>query len=232
MQATTWEFANRALIFGLIFSCSFALYALDHQTASALLANWLEPRTGMNAALLLHGLFALAALVLALAALIRTWGSSYLKGAVVYARDVKTELLVAEGPYRRVRNPLYFANVLMAIGLGATMSRSGFVLAVAAMVIFSYRLILREEAELRATHGASYEQYQQAVPRLWPALRPRAASAGGHAQWPAGFKAEYWCWGFAMAVAALAATLSIAWFYIILTASIVVLWLTSRVVRA
>ncbi|HEX2715284.1 MAG TPA: isoprenylcysteine carboxylmethyltransferase family protein, partial [Candidatus Acidoferrales bacterium] len=71
-------------------------------------------------------LFAFAAFLLVVAALIRTWASSYLHAGVVYAAEVKTESLVADGPYRRVRNPLYFANVLMAIGMGALMSRAGF----------------------------------------------------------------------------------------------------------
>ena len=227
MKATHWEFANRALLIGLIFGCGFSLYALDHQNAAAALANWLEARTRVDAGLLVRTQFALAALVLALAALLRTWASSYLRAGVVYATEVKTESLVAAGPYRRVRNPLYLASILLALGMGAVMSRAGFLLAVVAMTLFCYRLILREESELAVTHGAAYQQYRRAVPRLWPALQPRIASAGQPAQWSAGFKAEFWCWGFAAAVAALAATLSVVWFYAILAASIAVLWFTS-----
>ena len=227
MNATSWEFSNRALIFGLIFGCSFALYALDHQAGAAVLANWLGPRLGMNAGLLLRILFVLAALVLALAALIRTWASAYLEAGVVYAAEVKTDSLVASGPYRRVRNPLYFANILLAIGVGAEMSRAGFLLSVAAMVLFCYRLIFREEAGLAASHGAEYERYRRVVPRLWPALVPRTAGAGRSPHWLTGFQAEFWCWGCALAVASLAATLSLIWFYGVLGTSITVLWLTS-----
>ncbi|HTC90846.1 MAG TPA: hypothetical protein VK686_21225 [Bryobacteraceae bacterium] len=49
-----------------------------------------------------------------------------------------------------MRNPLYFANVLMAIGMGALMSRIGFFIVVLAMLLFCYRLILREESALEA----------------------------------------------------------------------------------
>ena len=75
--------------------------------------------------------------MLVLAALIRTWASAYLHAGVVYAPEVKTESLVADGPYRRVRNPFYFANVLIAIGMGAMMSRIGFFVAVVAMLVFA-----------------------------------------------------------------------------------------------
>src|SRR3989442_2400166 len=83
----------------------------------------------MDADLVARLLFAFAAFWLVVAALIRTWASSYLRAAVVYAAEVKTESLVADGPYRQVRNPLYFANVVMAIGMGAMMSPTGFFVA-------------------------------------------------------------------------------------------------------
>jgi protein-S-isoprenylcysteine O-methyltransferase Ste14 len=65
---------------------------------------------------------AVAALVLVVAAFIGTWASSYLQASVVYAAEVKSESLVADGPYRRMRNPLHFANLLMVIAMGALMS--------------------------------------------------------------------------------------------------------------
>src|ERR1700687_4471911 len=114
MEATHWEFRNRALLFGLIFAFSFPLYSLDHQNATAAVANWLGPRLRMNADLVAHALFAVAALLLVGAALIRTWASAYLRAEVVYAAEVKTESLVADGPYRRGRNPLFFVNCFFA----------------------------------------------------------------------------------------------------------------------
>src|SRR6516165_3529764 len=129
VKATNWEFTNRALVFGLIFAFAFPLYALDHQNSTALLANWLGSRLRIAADFLTRVLLAFAAFVLVLAALTRTWASSYLHAKVVYAAEIKTDSLVADGPYRRSRNPLYFANVLMAVGMGALMSRTGFFVA-------------------------------------------------------------------------------------------------------
>jgi len=231
MRGTQWEFKNRALIFGLIFGASFSLYAVDRQNAAAALANGLGARLAMNADLSARLLFSLAALLLVFGALIRTWASAYLHAAVVYAAEVKTEALVADGPYRHVRNPLYFGNVLLALGMGALMSRVGFFLVVIAMTVFGYRLIFREEADLENSQGERYRRYRQAVPRLWPSLSPRTPSAGRNPDWAGGFQAEFWCWGFALSVAVFAITLSVVAFYAILGISLAVFWLSSSLLR-
>ena len=231
MRATNWEFKNRAMVFGLIFGLSFCVYFLDPQNSAAALANWMASRAGMDSNLAARLLFALATCLLVAAALIRTWASSYLHATVVYASEVKTASLVADGPYRHTRNPLYFGNILLAIGMGAMMSRPGFFVAVLAMLLFCYRLIFREESDLQANQGAQYDLYRKAVPRLWPALRPGTASAGRRASWAEGFKAEFWCWGFAMSVAFFAITLNTTAFFIIMAASIAVLWLSTRLIQ-
>src|SRR5580658_9450220 len=232
MQATNWEFTNRALIFGLIFGFAFSVYVIDPQNSTAALANWLGARFHfIDADLAARLLLALATGLLIVAALTRTWASSYLNATVVYAAEVKTASLVADGPYRHVRNPLYFANILLALGLGAMMSRLGFFVAVIAMLVFCYRLILREESDLQASQGEQYRRYRSAVPRLWPSFAPRTASAGRQASWAAGFKAEFWCWGFAIGVAAFAITLNTTAFVVILTASVVLLWLSTLVIQ-
>jgi protein-S-isoprenylcysteine O-methyltransferase Ste14 len=231
MKATDWEFTNRALVFGLIFAISFPLYSLDHQNSAGAFGNWLGPRIGADPDHTARFLFAFAALLLVTAALLRTWTSAYLEAGVVYASTVKTEDLVADGPYRHTRNPLYLANILMAIGMGALMSRIGFVVAVLLMVVFSYRLTLREETELRCNQGERYERYANAVPRLWPSLLPRTVSAGRQPNWRDGFKAESWYWGFAASSIAFAITLNLKVFFAIFGASIVVFWASSAILR-
>jgi protein-S-isoprenylcysteine O-methyltransferase Ste14 len=216
MPATDWEFKNRAMLFGIIFGVSFFLSSIDHVNSASWLAGRLGAAFGTSEDLIARIVFAIAALLLIAAATVRSWASAYLKSEVVYASEIKTADLVADGPYRHVRNPLYFGNVLMALGLGAMASRTGFVVLQGLMLAFCYRLVFREEAELRAAQGEPYDAFKKAVPRLCPALTPRTAAAGGKANWAAGFRAEGWVWCFALAVTLFAITLKMKVFLIVL----------------
>jgi protein-S-isoprenylcysteine O-methyltransferase Ste14 len=231
MRASNWEFRNRAMIFGLIIGCSFSLYAVDHLSAVQVLVNWLGSRINVNPDALARAIFFAATILLALAALLRTWASAYLHAAVVYAAEVKTARLVADGPYRRMRNPLYLGNIMMAVAMASLMNRSGAILAILLMWLFCYRLIVREEADLKASQGDQYVRYCNAVPRLWPALRARVPASGKAAEWRAGFKAELWYWGFAASLGAFAGTLSLRYFYLILCASILIFWISSTMLE-
>ena len=155
----------------------------------------------------------------------RTWGTSYLKTVVMRDFKLHTERLVADGPFRFVRNPLYFGNILMSIGMGLTASRTGFFVLIVGMTIVVMRLILREEAELRATQGESYRAYCAAVPRLIPSLAPRLPSAGGAPSWLDGFLGEMMMWGFGAGVVALALTFNGAAFMIIVWSSFAAQWI-------
>jgi protein-S-isoprenylcysteine O-methyltransferase Ste14 len=204
---------------------------VDPRTSTIVFARWLGSALSLDPNSVGRALFGSAALLLIVAAFIRTWASSYLHAKVVYASQVQTASLVADGPYRHVRNPLYFANVLMAMGLGTMMSRTGCFVAVAAMLIFSYRLIRREESELSASQGDQYLRYRNAVPRLWPSPWARVASSGRPARWRDGFRAESWYWGFAAALTTFALTLKFTLFVVILASSLVLFWVSSVVLR-
>lgn len=225
MRATNWEFSNRALVFGLIFAVTFPLYSFDHQNATEALANFLGAKWRANPDAIARAILAIATLVLAVAALIRTWASSFLKAGVVYASEVKTASLVADGPYRWVRNPLYSANILLAMGMGMMMSRLGLVVAVIAMTIFCYRLTLREEAALLASQGAAYQAYLKELPRFVPSVTPGVAGSGRKPEWKQGLKAECWYWGFAISVAAFCITLRLSLFYVVLGATLLLFWI-------
>jgi protein-S-isoprenylcysteine O-methyltransferase Ste14 len=111
--------------------------------------------------------------------------------------------------------------------MGAMASRFGFIVLQVLMLLFCYRLIFREEAEWRAVQGEQYDAFKNAVPRLCPALTPRIPAAGGKASWAAGFKAEGWVWGFALAVALFAITLKIKVFYLVLAVSLGVFFMVA-----
>jgi Phospholipid methyltransferase len=145
---------------------------------------------------------------------LRTWGAAYLRTEVVHDTAQHSEALVADGPFRYARNPLYLANLPMAAGIGVLASRSGFIFLVLANWIFVYRLILREEESLLKTQGESYRAYCRAVPRFWPALKPRVPSGNLRPDWGQAFAGESFVWLFGLAELLIATTLN-PWFGIV-----------------
>jgi hypothetical protein len=91
--------------------------------------------------------------------------------------------MLADGPYRRTRNPLYLGTLLHTIGLAILMTPSGAILAIALIWIFQVRLALAEEPFLAARFGQPYLDYKAAVPRFLPSLRARVAAAGKQPHW-------------------------------------------------
>jgi protein-S-isoprenylcysteine O-methyltransferase Ste14 len=81
--------------------------------------------------------------------------------------------VVATGPYRWVRNPIYLAALLIVLG-EAWLFRSPSLLAYAggAAVFFHLLVTGYEEPTLRRRFGGTYLQYQRTVPR-WIPRRPR-----------------------------------------------------------
>ena len=133
-----------------------------------------------------------------------------------------TDRLVADGPYRYVRNPLYLGNMLLALGFAVMASRIGFFVLIVGMLVFCYRLILREEAGIRATQGESYLAYCAAVPRLLPSLHPKLPPSGATPRWSDGLLGEMFMWIMAASVLVFAVTLQIKLFFIVLGLAFVV----------
>jgi protein-S-isoprenylcysteine O-methyltransferase Ste14 len=223
LAASEFEFRQRFWIIGAIFFLAFLTYNLDHQNAGAAVTEWIARIRGTAATSTdYHLTFAVAALFAIAAALVRTWSTAYLNSEVMIAMRVQTSRLVADGPYRYVRNPLYFGNILLAVGFGLMASRVGFFILVVGMVAFCYRLILREEAGIAASQGDGYRAYCAAVPRLLPALRPKLPSAGGVPDWADGMLGEAFMWAMAASVIAFAITLNQTIYFVVLASSFLV----------
>jgi len=145
MRASTFEFRNRFWMIGLIIGASFWFYAVDHVNAADALAGWISGTSGWSRDLVVRVLFAVGAVLAVVAAWIRTWATSFLRTAVVHDAAVHSERLVADGPYRYVRNPLYVGTILLTLGLALIASRLGALVMIAGTVVFNLRLIGREE---------------------------------------------------------------------------------------
>ena len=126
---------------------------------------------------------ALTILVAATAAGIRIWATAYLGTGIVNNAEMKAGLVMADGPYRRVRNPLYLGSWLMVAAISVLMPPTGALSTMVVLTIFLLRLILGEEAFLAAQLGEPYAAYKNAVPRLAPSLRARVPSGGLQPDW-------------------------------------------------
>jgi protein-S-isoprenylcysteine O-methyltransferase Ste14 len=120
----------------------------------------------------------LAAPIVALGVAMRVWARSYLLRGT-NTRRVHARRLVEGGPYRRLRNPIYFGNIFAAAGLA--LAFAGPVAAILALVLLFtvYSGVVRsEEAVLRRTFPERFERLSL-VPRWWPRSRlpPLAADA-------------------------------------------------------
>jgi protein-S-isoprenylcysteine O-methyltransferase Ste14 len=202
MRATHFEFRFRFWFIISIYAVAFLSYRLDQVNASVALVKLLAGRGfDMNSLAARHAIqlvFGVSAALVLVGAWMRTWGGAYLRTEVVHDSRVRTEKLVANGPFRYIRNPLYFGNLLMAVGIGLYASRTGFFVLTIGQTLFLRRLIGREEAALLEIQGDAYRAYVAAVPRLWPSLRPRASPSGTQPRWLQAFLGEAWIWLFAL----------------------------------
>jgi protein-S-isoprenylcysteine O-methyltransferase Ste14 len=219
MAATDFEFRHRMSLIAALFALAFALSWGNAAGAGQTLARWLSAMgaPGSTAASR-HAAFAFAAALVAAGAALRTWGTAYLDVDTMRGGRLRSDRLVVAGPYRHVRNPLYLGNLLVVAGMGLLAGRAGFVVLVAGMIVFLYRLILREEQHLLAAHGDAFRRFR-AVPRLWPALAARApvSDPGTRAHWVPALAAEGLMWAGAAAMTVYAATLSLTAFGVVLS---------------
>lgn len=231
MRATTFEFQYRFWLIGAIFGLGFWLYSADHVNAAVAIATWIAAHTMVPEKVLLRPLYAFGALLTIMAATLRTWGTSFLSSDIVHDEAVRSERLVADGPYRYVRNPLYLGTTLLALGMGLIASRTGFAVIVIGVLIFDLRLIGREEAELTASQGESYRKYLNTVPRFIPSLTPRVEAAGRRSQWKQAFLGEGFIWGFAAATTVFAVTLKSDYLWITMGAAFAIYLVSKLTLR-
>jgi protein-S-isoprenylcysteine O-methyltransferase Ste14 len=118
---------------------------------------------------------------------VRCWAVGY-SGVTTRGDTVTAPQLVTAGPYAYVRNPLYVGNFITAAGFALAFTGANSTAARAALIAGSLGMMLRvyavivphEEAFLRATFGAAYDEYVVRVPRVFPALEPAAGESGSY----------------------------------------------------
>jgi protein-S-isoprenylcysteine O-methyltransferase Ste14 len=131
-----------------------------------------------------------AALIAAAGAALRVWGTAYLGSAVVNNLEMKAGGLLADGPYRYVRNPLYLGSFCTIVAICFVMPPTGALFVLVLIPIFLLRLILSEETFLSSKLGEVYREYLRSTPRLLPRLRSNVAHGLSTPHWGRAVLAE------------------------------------------
>jgi hypothetical protein len=141
-----------------------------------------------QATLLVTGLAILFGFV---GAVLRVWGTAFLGASIVHAGPMLAGSVMAAGPYRYVRNPLYLGSWFLGLSIAILMPPSGALVFVVVLGLFYFRLILGEEDFLTGQIGGAYVEYRRQVPRLVPSLLPRIAASKARPQWLMSLIAEF-----------------------------------------
>lgn len=189
MHASVIEFRLRILIVTAIISLGFwAPWVQFWQLGTRMsVLEWLAltlARTGiMSFAAAIHAAIGLAIVVAAIATVFRVWGTAYLGESIVNHARMQAGTVMAAGPYRYVRNPLYLGAWFMVAAMAFIMPVSGAAFCMVLLSIFLTRLIFGEEAFLTGELGEPYNAYRAAVPRLIPRLRSPLPRTQAKATW-------------------------------------------------
>jgi protein-S-isoprenylcysteine O-methyltransferase Ste14 len=189
MRATAVEFRLRMVINAAIIVLGFwspwvEAWGIGRRIS---LMEWLAlelSRTGRIAFTAATGVaIVVAALLAAAGAMFRVWGTAYLGPGVVHSAQMKAGAVMADGPYRHVRNPLYLGVWCMVAAMSFIMPPTGALFTMAMLSVFLLRLILGEEAFLLAQLGEPYRDYLHAVPRLFPRVKTNLPPSEGTPHW-------------------------------------------------
>lgn len=189
MRASAIEFRLRMLINAAIIILGFwspwiEAWRVGHRIS---LVEWLALELSRSRALSFvvatTAVIIVAALFATTSTMFRVWGTAYLGPSTVSNMNMLAGRVMADGPYRFVRNPLYIGLWFMVAAMAFLMPVTGALFVVALITIFIVRLTLGEEAFLKEQLGESYVAYLQAVPRFVPRLRGAPAPAGSKPRW-------------------------------------------------
>ncbi len=137
--------------------------------------------------------------------LLRIWGTAHLGAATMSSRSMFAGQVVASGPYRHVRNPLYIGSWLVSIPIALLMPVAGAVFASVIAVPALSAADWRRRGTFFAEAGRTvYGDIRQHVPRLMPRVFPAVATDGTRPHWLPAIVAEFFPVSFTLCFAVLA----------------------------
>jgi protein-S-isoprenylcysteine O-methyltransferase Ste14 len=128
-------------------------------------------------------LLVVALIFTGIGAWMRLWGAAYIGAGIVRSGSMHGDTLLADGPYRHTRNPLYLGTLLHTFGIAILMTPTGALFSIVFIWIFQIRLALAEEGFLTQRFGQPYLHYETAVPRFLPTPKPLIPAAGKQPHW-------------------------------------------------
>ena len=84
--------------------------------------------------------------------------------------DTPPDRIVAEGPYRFLRNPMYLGHLIFMAGLAITFRSWAAVVLFLVHIPWFHSRVLKDEAQLEQRFGAPYLEYKSRVRRWIPGL--------------------------------------------------------------
>lgn len=106
-------------------------------------------------------------LVTLLGEAVRTYGVAFI-GSISRTRSYSNGQLIQEGPFRLLRNPLYFGNLVLSFGLSLMPSVWWLPLVVVGVFYVQYiPIVTWEERKLTRIFGEPYLEYCRNVPTRW-----------------------------------------------------------------
>jgi protein-S-isoprenylcysteine O-methyltransferase Ste14 len=152
VKATSIEFRFRVLIITIIITLGFWAPWIESLAIGRRISvlEWLAlelSRTGLVTFTVATPLvIVLASLIAAKGAALRIWGTAYLGAFTVNHKEMQAAAVIAAGPYRYVRNPLYLGSWCMFAAMAFIMPPTGALFALLLVTVFQLRLIFGEEA--------------------------------------------------------------------------------------
>ncbi|MBV8137561.1 MAG: isoprenylcysteine carboxylmethyltransferase family protein, partial [Deltaproteobacteria bacterium] len=194
--------AISTVLYVLGFWAPWLRFGASAEANPAKLWSWLAielARPGIVPIQIAYETITLGAIVLAvLGAALRFWGTAYLGRSVVFDKAMHAHSVVAAGPYRYVRNPLYLGSMLTALAISISMPVSGAAFFLVALCLFVVRLALGEESFLRAKMGDAYDEFSKHVPRWLPSFSSRLPASEAKPAWSSAAMGEFFPLGIAL----------------------------------
>ncbi len=89
----------------------------------------------------------------------------------------KNKNLITEGPFSKVRNPLYVFSIIGVAGIAFLTARPIIIILAPALTIWIYHyLVKREETFLLSEFGEPYQNYLNTVPRFIPNMKLKGSA--------------------------------------------------------